>query len=98
MKRTIVGRQGDVIVERVSAIPKTARRTDAKVLKTHSESGHPHQLMAAAVFNAGPEVDYVQIDEPTQMTHAQHPALDLAEGLYMVRHVRDFTPRRNLLD
>lgn len=96
--RTIVGHQGDVIVERVSAVPKNAIKATSKTLSLHSESGNNHILDASAVFNADSEESFVVADGPTQMTHPQHPTLSLAPGIYAVRHVRDFTPRRNILD
>ncbi|MDG6918485.1 MAG: hypothetical protein JRN62_03510 [Nitrososphaerota archaeon] len=96
--RTIVGHQGDVIVERVSEVPKNAVKATSKTLSLHSESGNNHVLNASAVFNADSEESYVIADEPTQMTHPQHPTLSLAPGIYSVRHVRDYTPRRNMLD
>ncbi|MDG6934249.1 MAG: hypothetical protein JRN68_06085 [Nitrososphaerota archaeon] len=96
--RTIVGHQGDVVVERISAVPANARKSESKRLSLHSESGNNHVLDASAIFNADSEESFVVVDEPTQMTHPQHPTLNLAEGIYSVRHVRDYTPRRNMLD
>ncbi|MDG6934248.1 MAG: hypothetical protein JRN68_06080 [Nitrososphaerota archaeon] len=97
-KRTIVGHQGDVIVERIFAVPKTARKLDTKKVEMHSESGVNHVLNASAVFAGSDETEYAVLDEASTMTHTQHPKLDLAPGIYAIRHVRDYTPRRNMLD
>jgi hypothetical protein len=100
--RTIVGRQGDVVVERVSAIPKNAKKLDGKKVQFNSEfgPGHSHQMNVDEMFAVAGEngTTYVLVNEPTQMTHPEHPTLDVAAGIYAVRTVRDFAPRRNMLD
>ncbi|MDG6918484.1 MAG: hypothetical protein JRN62_03505 [Nitrososphaerota archaeon] len=97
-KRTIVGHQGDVIVERISAVPKSARKLATKKIEMHSESGVNHVLDVSAAFAGDNETNYAVLDEASTMTHTQHPKLDLAPGIYAIRHVRDYTPRRNMLD
>lgn len=98
--RTIVGRQGDVVIERISAIPKGARKLNEKKIQLNSEfgPGHSHQMDVDAMFAGEAGTTYVQLDTPRQMTHPEHPSVDVGSGLFAIRTVRDFTSRRNMLD
>ena len=82
--------QGDVVVV-PAKLPGTARASGSEV-RIASESGNPHVLKGRAFSAQGQQ--YVVLDEPTTLTHPQHPAKVIPAGTYEVRTVRDYIPRR----
>jgi len=84
--------QGDVVVA-PAKLPRNATSNGNEV-RIASESGNPHVLKGRA-FNAQGQ-QYVVLDEPTPLTHPQHPTKVIPAGTYEVRTVRDYIPRRFL--
>lgn len=100
-----IWRQGDVIIREVSEIPSNAIYLESKEIRIASETGNPHVLRAAQVFetrdstrNLQHREQYVLLEEASEMTHPQHASLRLSPGFYLVTTVRDYAPARNLLD
>jgi hypothetical protein len=87
-----VYRQGDVIVSEAK-VPRRAEHVGNEV-RIASETGNAHVLPGKA-YRSG-RLQYVVLEEPTQMTHPQHAALTLPAGTYGVRTVNDYIPRRML--
>lgn len=80
-------------MEQVSRLPKGARRAGDEV-RIASETGNPH-VLKGKVFAAARQ-QYVVLEQPTEMTHPQHPPRFLQPGIYEVRTVRDYIPRRSM--
>jgi hypothetical protein len=106
-KMVRIWRQGDVIVREVTAIPSDSVRSETDEVRIASETGHAHVLKGVRVFvNKNPSdpqlqgqlQQYVILEEPSQMVHPQHAALQLSRGMYRVTTVRDYAPARRLLD
>jgi hypothetical protein len=98
-----IWRQGDVIIREVSEIPRDAQISESNVVKISSETGNSHVLKASRVFttlyrNRSMQLQYVLLDEPSIMTHPQHPTLHLSAGTYSITTVRDYAPPRRFQD
>jgi hypothetical protein len=100
-----IWRQGDVIVREVSEIPEKAVRAEANEIRIASETGNPHVLKVARVFERKdargalqPRQQYVVLEEAATMSHPQHASLQLSAGMYRITTVRDYAPARRLLD
>jgi hypothetical protein len=91
MAREII-RQGDVVLERRAKLPRTARHV-AEHLRIASESGNPHEL-TGKVYGTRNGMQYVVLEQESQLTHPQHDPKVVAAGVYEVRSVRDFRPQR----
>lgn len=75
-------RQGDVFLRRVKALPPDAKRTSKKqeVILAYGEvTGHAHRLQAAYVWELARQ-RYVEIDQPTPLTHEEHNLYDVTTG------------------
>lgn len=91
-------RQGDVFLERVSALPAnlTPRARDkGRVILAYGEvTGHAHAIAepdVAAIFD-GTEGDfYLRVESDTGLVHEEHARIDLPEGLYRGRIQREWT-------
>ena len=93
-------RQGDVMLFRVAKLPKGAVlvKTKGDVILAHGEvTGHAHRIKrdqtekpSARIFDLGAE-RYLQIAERVALTHEEHGAILLSEGIYrQAFQVEDF--------
>lgn len=98
-------RQGDVLIERVKTIPQAAVRQKAKdrIILAHGEvTGHHHSIDADAAdwWKTADDEQYVQVKEPTKLTHQEHSEIALDPGVYRVKRQREYSPEaiRNVAD
>ena len=104
MKTKQMFRQGDVLIERVDALPAGATDvTDGnRIVLAHGEvTGHAHAIYEpqtkalprgkARMWSAGAE-RYIQVIEATAVKHEEHAPVALDHGVYRVVHQREYTP------
>ena len=111
MKKTY--RQGDVLLERVDALPKTNKLTKVKptnrrVILAHGEAtGHHHSVLASKATlyrEEETQATYLEISEAlkdlAQLEHQEHAPIALAPGVYRVVRQREYSPQaiRNVAD
>jgi len=102
-------RQGDVLIERISALPailKKLNREHGRVVLAHGEAtGHHHSLMEEHVDlyetadQAG--VTFLEIKEAmAALTHQEHAPITIPPGTYRVTRQREYSPEaiRNVAD
>lgn len=93
-------RQGDVLIERISAIPATAQRVDKtkhdRIILAHGEAtGHHHSLDIDAADwwkSADDAQQYIAVASPTEVVHQEHAAVKLPRGKYRVTRQREYSP------
>lgn len=107
MKKPTHYRQGDVLIQRVSFIPKEAKAEKASkkiILALGEATGHHHALETDAADPADwwklGEEQFVSFDEPAKLTHQEHATIDLPAGTYRVTRQREYSPEeiRNVAD
>ena len=86
-------RQGDVLIERVDALPDLALsevKTEGRVVLAYGEvTGHAHAIypeagaLPAKLWDAGAE-RFLQVISETTIQHEEHGAIPLAPGVYRV--------------
>jgi hypothetical protein len=86
-----VWRQGDVLFFKISQMPKGAE-IEANELRIEGEDGHTH-LMQDVIIKRNNEQTYVEVSEPTEIKHEEHPALLIPRGTYQVRQNRSYQGR-----
>jgi hypothetical protein len=92
--RQVTLRQGDVLLVKVSAVPKGAKPVKGDVILAYGEvTGHAHRVIEKEkvhYFDAGAE-RFLQVLEKTALTHEEHSAVMLERGVYkQVFQVEDF--------
>lgn len=105
-------RQGDVLIERVSALPSGAKDVtpDDRIVLAYGEvTGHAHAIYEpqtmtkpegkARMWSAGAE-RFIQVMEATSLKHEEHAAIPLQPGIYRVHQQREYSPEaiRNVQD
>lgn len=92
-----MARQGDVLIERVTAIPAAAPRQPdvrGRVILAYGEvTGHAHTLDATDAVRFGPSEDafWLRVDCETAVEHQEHAPITLAPGNYRVRRQREYS-------
>jgi len=98
---TKVLRQGDVCLVRLQELPSLAKLNGETELRIEGETaGHIHLACRVKVAVAErPRLDWnllpprqtlIVVDEPTIMTHPEHPPLEIPAGVYEVRQAREY--------
>lgn len=92
-------RQGDVLIERVAALPanrKKLKRESGRVVLAHGEvTGHHHSVADEHVdlFETADEagVTYLEVREAmAALTHQEHATIELPPGNYRVTRQREY--------
>lgn len=83
--------QGDVILESILVIPKTAKKKKDKIVAEGEATGHHHRLTnGCSVYEDGEDL-YVDVEvETVEIVHEEHLPIELPNGLYKVRRVKEY--------
>lgn len=94
-------RQGDVMLIKVAELPRGATQQAPQeriVLAWGEVTGHAHAVPTAhAALYKHQDDSYLNVLQPTGLTHEEHSRIDLAPGVYKVVLQREYTPERNRL-
>ena len=90
-------RQGDVLIERVDEIPRSAGRLEHVVLASGDTTGHSHRIKdrrTAQMFLMGRglrAVFFLEVTaEEAKVEHPEHGPIVLPRGMYRVWRQREF--------
>ena len=105
--RETVGNQGEIRIDRVSALPDAittaaVEHTPGGYIISHSESGH-HHLLSGGVevmertsgVPEGMKILYAIVKEPSRLYQdaaSPHKPIDLDPGIYEMRIKREYDP------
>ena len=94
-------RQGDVFVEKVKALPKSARLVDRKdkriVLAYGEATGHAHAIHESFVelYEDDNGIYWLRIPEGKNLAtlvHEEHDTINLKPGIWRVNRQREYSP------
>jgi hypothetical protein len=93
-------RQGDVLIERIDAIPPAAvpaMHPGRWILAEGEVTGHIHSVAAEDATLLLLELDdeievYLRVHTKTEVTHQEHGPITLAPGDYRVGRQREYSP------
>ena len=92
-------RQGDVLIETVSALPASARRRDGTPILVMGEvTGHAHRVDDAETAEIAEIWEYGGGLYPfalleTRIVHDEHQPITLPPGVYQIWRQREYTPQ-----
>lgn len=92
MEQKKVIRQGDVYVILNQVRPTEARVRTDRTLALGEATGHHHTLEAGVVYGEMAGVQWIVVDEPTELTHQEHAMVVIPPGEHEVRIQREYTP------
>lgn len=105
MKKSVVFRQGDVLVQRVPDRPRAGADASerGRIVLAHGEvTGHAHEVVpaeridgelpAAQFFEEPDGTRMLFVDRHCLLTHQEHAAIALAPGCYKVVRQREYSP------
>ena len=89
-------RHGDVLIQKVSSIPKGAKRLKHRTLAHGELTGHSHQIREkdAALWQAGPDLFLNITARLATVVHQEHAEIELPKGTYRVWRQREYTPEK----
>ena len=96
-------RQGDVLIERIDAIPAAVvpatHQAGRWILAEGEVTGHTHSVAAEDATVLLLELDnememYLRVHTATEVTHQEHGPITLAPGDYRIGRQREYSPER----
>jgi hypothetical protein len=96
-------RQGDVLFDTITELPKGAVPRPGTILVEGEMTGHAHRIAkpgTAELWQANGNL-YLKVIAPTvEIAHDEHKSITLSKGLYRVWQQREYTPQaiRRVMD
>jgi hypothetical protein len=96
-------RHGDVILQRVSAIPQDAVRRPSSVLARGEATGHSHRIadVSSVAIYEDRGMGYLEVlTDTASLVHDEHKPISLPRGIYKFWQQREYTPAeiRRIMD
>ncbi len=86
-------RHGDLLIRKVSSIPKKAIPTSTNIIAEGEKTGHNHELKGAQqVFETLDKQLYFEAKQDVILKHPDHNTLEIPTGHYIVEHQRRYNP------
>lgn len=89
-------RQGDVLIERVDAMPEGAtsrKRENGRVILAHGEvTGHAHAVTGPAELFDADRQTFLRVGENAAVVHEEHATIALPPGDYRIKRQCEYTP------
>jgi hypothetical protein len=89
-------RHGDVMIERVEALPEQRRKLQHTVLAHGEVTGHCHRIKepgAAVLYESTGELFLDIASVSATVTHEEHQPISLPQGFYRVWRQREYSPQ-----
>jgi hypothetical protein len=93
-------RHGDVLINKIRALPKGVKRLKHLTLAEGEITGHSHQIRqrdAAELFHRSGELFMRVTKSAATVMHEEHGPIDLPKGTYRVWRQREYTPERIII-
>lgn len=91
-------RQGDILFEKIDEIDSNKQVLDTKTVALGEVTGHSHSFSKQSQVLLSKKVDedvptqLVVLDESAQLTHQEHLAINIPQGVYRIRREQSYNP------
>ena len=93
-------RHGDILLKEIENLPKNLKPLNHGILAEGEFTGHKHELKPVKVatkpsfqiYQDEKGETYVEILEPSEITHQEHKTLRIEKGIYYIQHEREYNP------
>lgn len=90
MRTNNLARHGDLSFRRVKSMPGKSERVESYVLALGETTGHKHLLTGSVSVLNEPDGVYIEVFEPTNLTHEEHKTITFEPGVYKMITEREF--------
>jgi hypothetical protein len=90
-------RHGDVLIQKVSKLPKEVKRLSHRTLAHGELTGHSHRIQEkddVALWQSRDELFLEIGGRFATVVHQEHAPIELPQGVYRVWRQREYTPER----
>ena len=89
-------RQGDVLMNEVSELPKGAKKLRHRTVATGEHTGHHHTFKKGTkLYEDEGGTLFAKVAKPTVLEHQTHPEIIVAPGTYEYIPQREYSPKGN---
>ena len=86
-------RHGDLLIRKVSSIPKTAILTSTNIIAEGELTGYNHQIVGShQVFETLDKQLYFEAKQDVILQHPEHNTLEIPKGCYIIQQQRRYNP------
>lgn len=85
-------RQGDLLLQSITSIPKSAKKLNTLILLRGEATGHTHRIESGQVFSDSGLL-YIALSNPTSLVHEEHSPIKLPKGLYAVKRQKEYASK-----
>jgi len=88
-------RHGDLLLKKIDTLPVGLNKLNTKILAEGEITGHKHTFsngMAQILQEPVSLQKYVQVEQEAELTHQEHNAIKIKEGLYVLIQEREYNP------
>jgi len=86
----MIARQGDLLIKRITDLPKGLKIRKSLVILRGESTGHKHQLTKGSVLDGKNGLIYLLLSKSAQITHDEHKPINLKAGKYIVIRQREY--------
>jgi hypothetical protein len=84
-------RQGDLLIRKVSGIPKGKLISDGVLLRGEV-TGHSHRIVGGKVIQAKEDL-FFEVTKKAELVHEEHKTIEFKPGKYAVIRQREYTSK-----
>lgn len=97
MNKKQIYRHGDVDIIQVTELPQGLKEANTLTLAYGEVTGHHHSFTVAdkpnlTVYEDEQGNKWIDVREPSALTHQEHKTLTIKKGFYQVKIEREFNP------
>lgn len=88
---------GDVLLQEIERIPEGAKKVKGNILVEGEQTGHSHRVgtKTSTIWELNGQL-YLEVETPTTITHEEHRAFEIPEGIYHVGRVKEYDYLREM--
>ena len=88
-------RHGDLLIAKVSSIPKSASPTSTNIIAVGEKTGHNHELNGSHRIYELDKYLYFEAKQDLEVKHPEHNTIQIPKGNYAVVHEREYNLLNN---
>ena len=88
-------RHGDLLIVKISSIPKSASPTSTNIIAVGEKTGHNHELNGSHRIYELDKYLYFEAKQDLEVKHPEHNTIQIPKGKYTIVHEREYNLLNN---